>query len=577
MRRLYRLLFALLLGTFVPAASRPTLAESGILVVHVKDVQHHPIRGVEIGVEGDGGFSITGDDGKARIKLARDTREKSWVALQILKSPPGKDFMMVSPWDYKTLVPPFENESENFIEVVVVQSGDRTALESGTVLKALAEKINQANAPKTDQQGRQLDPTANLAAVAKQYGLVPDGVDQAIRAWGKKATDQYEAGIAALYEQNYPKASEELADSLQQREKELQSNENSVADAACFLGVSLYEEGRYRDSAAAYRRYLQLRPDDIVATSGLGLSLLLAGDYEASEPLLQRVVDALEKTRMSNPAPFVSSLNNLAVLRKAKGQYADSEQLLRRGVMIANETLASEDSTLLTITESLAVILKTEGKYKEAEPLYRSVAETDTRVSGPDSINAANSQYNLGQLLSAEQRYPAAESCFREALEIVEKKLPPSHPHIADCLRGLGEALLAQGDLTDAEPPLRRARDIDEKALGPNHSHLAFDLIDMAMLLRDKHRYGEAEPLARHALDIQEAALGPDHPEVAIALNNLALLIAVRGDYAGAESLERRALRIQEGVLGQDHPQTQQTRRNLQALINEKAAKKKEK
>ncbi len=49
--------------------------------------------------EGNGGSSVTGDDGKARISLAKQTKEKSWVSLQILKSPPGKDFVMVSPWD----------------------------------------------------------------------------------------------------------------------------------------------------------------------------------------------------------------------------------------------------------------------------------------------------------------------------------------------------------------------------------------------------------------------------------------------------------------------------------------------
>ena len=30
-------------------------AETGILVLHVKDVQQHPVAGVQIGVEGDGG------------------------------------------------------------------------------------------------------------------------------------------------------------------------------------------------------------------------------------------------------------------------------------------------------------------------------------------------------------------------------------------------------------------------------------------------------------------------------------------------------------------------------------------
>jgi hypothetical protein len=207
-RRLFRLV---LLGASLCAAGGVAWAELGVLVVHVEDVQRRPISGVQIGTEGDGGSAITGDDGKARIPLAKQTKEKGWVSLQILNSPPHKDFVMVSPWDYRTVVPSFENESENFVKVVVVQRGDRAALENGTVLAAATAQINKANAPKiADKQAPQEDPKANLAAVAKQYGLDPSDLDNAIRSWGEKTTDPYQAGLAALYRRKYPAASTQL-------------------------------------------------------------------------------------------------------------------------------------------------------------------------------------------------------------------------------------------------------------------------------------------------------------------------------------------------------------------------------
>src|SRR5260370_20886879 len=149
MRRPRPLFFVLLIAFSPFLVTSVARAEDGMLVVHVKDVQKRPIAGLQIGVEGDGGSSITGDDGKARIRLANQTKEKSWVSLQILSSPPGKDFVMVSPWDYRATVPSFENESENFVEVVVVARGDRVALESGIVLAAATAQLNKANAPKT--------------------------------------------------------------------------------------------------------------------------------------------------------------------------------------------------------------------------------------------------------------------------------------------------------------------------------------------------------------------------------------------------------------------------------------------
>jgi predicted nuclease of restriction endonuclease-like RecB superfamily len=38
-----------------------------------------------------------------------------------------------------------------------------------------------------------------LAEVARSFGLAPEEVDKAIRAWGQQTEDPYEKGLAALY------------------------------------------------------------------------------------------------------------------------------------------------------------------------------------------------------------------------------------------------------------------------------------------------------------------------------------------------------------------------------------------
>jgi hypothetical protein len=50
---------------------------------------------------------------------------------------------MISPWDSRTQVPSFEDKPENFVRVVVVQRGDRAALEDSSVLASFAEKISK--------------------------------------------------------------------------------------------------------------------------------------------------------------------------------------------------------------------------------------------------------------------------------------------------------------------------------------------------------------------------------------------------------------------------------------------------
>jgi tetratricopeptide (TPR) repeat protein len=406
--------FVRLLGAFLWATTSVMWGEAGVLVTHVKDVQRRPIGGLQIGVDGDGGSAVTGDDGKARIPLAKQTKEKSWVFLQILKSPLGKDFVMVSPWDYRTLVPSFDNESGNFVDVVVVQRGDRAALESGAVLASVAAQINKANAPKTtNTQVMQEDLKANLAAVAKQYGLAPNDLDQAIRAWGAKATDPYDAGLAALYERDYSKASTMLADSLQKREKQLATDQKAVADAACFLGQSLWQEGKYRESATEYRRCLQLRPDDGAIHNNLALSLTYAGDYATAETLYQHALEDQQKAIAPDLPAVASIMNNFAFLLRLKGDYERAEILYRGALEMREKTLGPDNPAVGQSLNDLAGVLQDRGDYARAEPLYRRALAIQEKTLGPDSSDVAADLNNLALLLHERGDSAAAEPLYR--------------------------------------------------------------------------------------------------------------------------------------------------------------------
>jgi tetratricopeptide (TPR) repeat protein len=561
----------------------PCRAEHGFALVLVQDVQHHPVRGVEIGIEGFGGSKLTGDDGKAQLAVGAGTKEGDWLPMAILHSPPGKDLVMISPWDSRSQVPSFEDKPENFIRLVVVQRGDRAALESGSVLASLAAKINKANAPKlADKSTLPQDPKENLVAVAKQYGLGPDEVDQAIRIWGAKTTDPYEAGLATLYEQDFPKASAQLQDSLRQREEKLTADQKTVAadqkqvaDAAFFLGRSLYRQGKYRESAQAYGRCLQIRPDDPVVLNNTALSLQQSGDYDRAAPLLLRALAINEKALGPDDSHVATDLNNLAELLNAKGDYAGAEPLYRRALMIDEKALGLDHPDVATDLNNLAKLLYEKGDYAGAEPLYRRALAIDEKALGPDHPGVAPELNNLAALLYGKGDYSGAEPLCRRALAIDEKALGPDHPDVATGLNNLATLLYGKRDYAGAEPLYRRALSIDEKALGPDHPDVARDLNNLADLLEDKGDYAGAEPLFRRALAIDEKALGPDHPGVAIDLDNLAALLYGKGDYAGAEPLLRRALSIDEKALGSDHPTTKIYQANLDAL--HEAEKKKEK
>ena len=342
----------------VALCSAVAWAEQGVLVLHVKDPQGKPLAGVQLATEGDGSPSgLTDRAGKTRLRLAPQTRAGAWVTLQIVRTP--RDVVFISPWNQRALVPPFENETDNYVPITLASRGDRTMLESGTALMAMAASINKVISPKTpeapspEEQKRRA-----LEEVSRSFGLPVADIDKAIRAWGQKTEDVYERGMVALYQKNYPEASRQLAESLRVREANLQKAQADTANAAFFLGASLYEQGRYRESSDAYKRALELRPDDPVTMNGLGVAFGAAADYTKAEPLFRRALVIREKAVGPEHPDTAQSLNNLAALLRDKGDYAGAEPLYRRALAIAERTLGSEHTSTRIVRKNYEALRK---------------------------------------------------------------------------------------------------------------------------------------------------------------------------------------------------------------------------
>jgi tetratricopeptide (TPR) repeat protein len=611
MQALLRNALLVVFSVWLCLAGATAWAETGILVVHAKDVKRRPVAGLEVGVEGDGGSAVTDRAGKARIKLAPQTKEKSSVPLQIVKSPSGQDLVMVSPWDYRTQVPSFENESDNFVEVVVVQRGDRAALEDGTVLKAAASQINKANAPKTaDQHDSQADRKANLDAVAKQFGLSPEDLDKAIRAWGGITTDPYEAGLAALYARNYDKASVDLQASLKQREenlasdqKKLASDQSGVADAAFFLGQSLQQQGKYKESEVAYERCLALvrlannRQGEGITLVRLGQLNALQekpetfekaiGYFTAALPLFQAIsdrfnetyswwglagaYDRLGRTQQARDAylktlPFFTAKKDdraLGLVLLDVGEDEDELGNTQKAIEYYEQALPLLKSQGDGLRQGLTLVHLGKARQKlgdSAGAIETFKAAIPAWRSAGDQAMEATTDLMLGQAMAAaNDRKGALEACG-EALKLSEATG-----------NGIGQvgALVVMTSVYSSQGDHKKALELEQKAmeiLRPLDAPAATNKVlnDMGQTYSALGDYAAAEPVMRQALATCEKTYGPDHPELAYSLNNLATLLENKGDYAAAEPLFQRALAIDAKALGPEHPNTQAIRKNLE-------------
>lgn len=273
------------------AACAAVLAEQGILVLQVSNPQARPIPGVVLSTLGDGSIGAPTDGaGKTRIRLAPETRPNNWVSLQVVRAP--LDLVFISPWDSKVRVPPFENESENFAPVVLSARGDRNLLEQSRAVGSIAARVCAGSAWK-DLKSKSVEAHRRTALiqVASVFALDPAEVDRALRGLAAKSKEPYERGMSALYQVSYPAATEQLAQALDARERQLKKVPAGIINAAVFLGQALYEQGKYGDAAEAYRKALNYRPGDSSILNAVGLSLLKASRAAEAEPFLRRALE----------------------------------------------------------------------------------------------------------------------------------------------------------------------------------------------------------------------------------------------------------------------------------------------
>jgi tetratricopeptide (TPR) repeat protein len=485
MRPLIRSLGLVCLAALAATAAQ---AETGILWVKVLNLKDRPVRKISVGTEGPGSSALTDDRGMARIRLAPQTRPGTWVTLEVSSSA----YAFVSPWNRKVLIPPFENESENFVTIHLTARGDREALESGRFAVALAAKFNATLRPKLkaeridqtarrngrlagltpkleDERTTEEERKAALAEVARSFGLTPEEVDRAILEWGKKAVDPYDKGEIALYQQNYPEATAQLSKSYQTRKPAFEKALAEMVEVAFSLGQSLYGQGRYREAAEKFREANALRDDDASVINYLGIALHQAGHYAEAEPLLNRALAISEKSLGSNHSNTATSLNNLADLYVSQGKYAEAEPLFKRAIAISERSLGADHPETAMSLGNLALLFTSQGKHTEAEPLFERALAIHEKALGVDHPVTATSLNNLALLYKSQCKYAEAEPLYKRALAVLEKALGGDHPDTATSLNNLASLYDSQGKYAEAEPLFKRALAISEKSLGADH------------------------------------------------------------------------------------------------------------
>ena len=514
----------------------PVGAEQGVLVVQISDTQRRPIAGVRIATRGDGSIGAPTDAaGRTRIRLAAQTRPGAIVALTIVPAPKTKDFVFISPWDNNVSVPPFENESQNFARLVVVERGERAALESGPGFAALIARVNLATTAR-EVVAAPARPADALNEVAVLFGLTPAQVVAAIRASSKSA-DPYERGMAALFDGELDEASDRLAAALKDREATSAGGARAPADAAFFLAQTLYREGNFSEAVDAYRKALKYRPGDPTTTNNLGLTLMQAGDFRAAEPMLRLALNTIEAAAGPEDPEIVFAWNNLGALLVAKGETVGALEAFQRGLAIRQKVLGPDDPRTANSMNNVASALLLRGDAVAAAPLLVTAAAVFARQPQPTAValpgrggaergaqgaivgggvlgNPGSFSVRLNQALLARHqgRFEEARNIAEDILRTQVRTFGRRRPETANAYLVMGQVEFAARNYEAAAGHYEQAVAVIRDLLGADHLSLAEALAglgDAAVQLRDSAR---AKTAYDRALAIRRRAFGDADP-----------------------------------------------------------------
>jgi tetratricopeptide (TPR) repeat protein len=516
------------------------------VAIRITDTKGIPVEGVVV-------VSHTNDMRSAPTNRIGITSIYSYsfrdnICLKVARAPKG--FVLVSPLD--GCLPVEYGERPN---LVLARRGDKSLLEHGPVLAGVLSKINSALLFSTDDpQSISKKRQAALAEQAGKYGFRPHVLDAAIKRWGMKTTDPYEKGLVALYESNYPRASEQLLVSLRARQADLEKSKEQLINATLSNGQSLYEKGDYRSAAQTFREALAISPQDPAILNKLGLALIKTRDYNGAEIVFKQALEISEKILGSEHQTIAEILNNLAELYYVQGRLAEAELLFKQGLVIYEKLLGPNSPRVAASLNSLAALYAGIGDLEKAEMQYNRALRILETSAGDKKTDTAFVLNNLGNLYLTKGQYLKAEELYRQALKLLDNSLGPKHPEVARALDNLGSLYYMKGEYDEAEILLKRALHIRERTSDFGSLDVALSLNNLALVSLAKRNYVEAESLFQRSIAIKERALRTDNPDVAYSLLNLARLYHLNGNYVKAIPLYNRALLVFEKTLGPVHP-----------------------
>ncbi len=336
------------------------------------------------------------------------------------------------------------------------------------------------------------------------------------------------------------------------------------------------------------------------------------GLYPEAEPHLMRAVELTRRELGEEDVRYLSSVNDLALLRIKEAKFEQADRLLTGSLDVARRVLGEEHPQTLTLMTGLGQVYMMQGKHSEAEPLYVKALEGRRRLLGDENVETLETMGALASLYWRQGKYAQAEPVRAEVVRVQRRVLGEEHPATLTSLNNLALLALYQGRYAEAETQFVSVIATMRRVLGDDHLETMISAGNLGLVyfrqgrhadaeavftkvleqkqtgargqasgnahhheqpgrgLRAEGKYPEAERTYTKVMEVMRDVLGENHPNVAQTMNGLAFLYMVQGKSAQAERLYTEALAAQRRIVGEEHPDAVNTMHNLAVFyVNE--------
>lgn len=275
--------------------------------------------------------------------------------------------------------------------------------------------------------------------------------------------------------------------------------EEKFLDAYSFLRAGMANErsGNYEDAVKAYKRGLEVEPENVELLNSMGFALFQKGDSEEA-------MYALEKALDIDPN-HTKAHNNMALASIDMEEFELAEAHYR-------ESLALEPKS--EIYNDLGYVLERQGLLESAAEAYEEALKLD-----PKSVT---SHYNLAVHLARNKEYSKAENHLRTAVKIN----PDSKVYT-----GLGAVLWQQGQADEAISTLKTAIETNPQNTAASDT--------LGKIYLEQSKLEKAEETYKSLIENQPSAT---------AYEGLANVLESMGKYKEAQQMQAKAQMLGEGV-----------------------------